>query len=176
MNYPEMTEVLIPISRKLYDDIIRLSDGQLDPVRLANYQLEDWLAYSIEDGNYDWGERWEEAAKTFNPHFYEKWLKEQDKESYKRKRHDLVWKKVTIPHGSEVRMNYKKKDYYAKVEDGSIIDGGRRFSPSEWAKHIASGTSRNAWRDLHFKFPNSKYWVPAEVLRRMVYKEMGIQY
>jgi len=168
--------VYIPIPRKLYHDIVRFSDGEIDPARLAADQIEEWLYDSIAFDNFDWDDRWEEVAEEYAPDVYKAWLKEQAKAApAKPKSRDLVWKEVTIPHGSEVRMAYKGRVYHAKVQDGAIVDDeGRRYSPSRWAKHVANGTARNAWRDLSFKEPLSKHWIPAEVLRMQARKELGL--
>ena len=72
---------------------------------------------------------------------------------------------ITVPAGSEVRMIYGGRHYYATIKNGRIVDEDREFSPSSWAAKITS-TARNAWRDLWFKFPGSRDWVPAEMLRQ----------
>ncbi|AZO72165.1 hypothetical protein [Mesorhizobium sp. M1D.F.Ca.ET.043.01.1.1] len=77
----------------------------------------------------------------------------------------LVWKEVTIPQGSEVRMAYGADHHYAKIQGGKIVDASGEYSPSEWASKVAGGTSRNAWRDLWFRLPLTKDWVPAQTLR-----------
>ena len=168
--------VYIPIPRKLYHDIVRFSDGEIDPARLAVDQIEDWLYCSVAFDNFDWDDRWEEVAEEYAPDVYKAWLKEQAKAvPAKPKSRDLVWKEVTIPHGSEVRMIYKGRVHYAKVQDGAIVDDeGNRYSPSRWARHVANDTARNAWRDLSFKEPLSKHWIPAEVLRMQARKELGL--
>lgn len=177
MAYKESDHIFIPIPRELYDDIVRFSDGALDPAQLAASELEFWLTNSVTFGDYDWGDRWEEVAAKYAPDVYEAWLKEQNVDRPKPSRPcDLVWKEVTVPHGSQVRMTYKGRTYYAKVEDGAIVDEeGRRFSPSQWANHIANGTARNAWRDLSFKLPMSAHWIPANILRAQARKELGLK-
>jgi len=169
--------VYIPIPRKLYHDIVRFSDGEIDPARLAADLIDVWLYDSIMDDDPRWGFRWEEIAEEYAPDVYKAWLKEQAKAApAKPKSRDLVWKEITIPHGSEVRMTYKGRVYHAKVQDGAIVDDeGRRYSPSQWANHVANGTARNAWRDLSFKEPLSKHWIPAEVLRLQARKELGLE-
>jgi hypothetical protein len=160
--------IYIPIRRKLYDDIIRLSDGRLDPVALAENQLEIWIASDLEFGDSDhWGERFGEAAAEYAPHLLEQLDAENEKAlaRYRDETKPLVWKEVAIPAGSDVRMAYAETHHYAKVERGCIVDDGKSYSPSEWASKVAGGTSRNAWRDLWFRERNSKRWVPAQRLR-----------
>jgi hypothetical protein len=62
-------------------------------------------------------------------------------------------------------MAFGHDHHYAKVKGGKIVDDDGSYSPSEWASKVAGGTSRNAWRDLWFKEPLSKNWVPAQLLR-----------
>lgn len=158
----------IPISRKLYDDIVRFSDGALDPAAIAADQLESWIARDLEfgDGGH-WGERFAEVAAEYAPHVLQA-LDSEEQAALARLRKankPLVWKEVSIPAGSDVRMAYGGTQLYAKVESGFIVDDGVSYSPSEWASKVAGGTSRNAWRDLWFRQHGSKDWTPAQILR-----------
>ena len=160
--------VYIPISRKLYDDIVRFSDGQIDPADMAEAQLEAWVARDLETGSEDhWGERFEDAAAVYAPHLVEKLKKEQQQAASKQiaERRPLVWKDITVPAGSEVRMSYKNVEHYAEIKAGRIVDYDGTFTPSEWASKVADNTSRNAWRDLWFRKPLAKNWVSAQQLR-----------
>ena len=164
-----MTDVIyVPMRRKLYDDVVRFSDGQIDPAAVAEDMLQNWIGNEAEwgpDGR--WGDRFEEVAAEYAPHLLEESDQKElakNREKYK----SLVWKEVTIAAGSGVRMAYGDTHHYAKVERGAIVDDGKEYSPSEWASKIAGGTSRNAWRDLWFREPSSKTWVPAQMLRDQV--------
>lgn len=160
--------IYIPFPRALYDDIVRFSDGRIRPETLAAHQVESWVSNSVEfDFGEDWGERIEDVAEKYAPHVYEKWQAEDAAASSDARADSrpLVWKEVTIPAGSDVRMAYGDGHQYAKVKRGKIVDDGGSYSPSEWASKVAGGTSRNAWRDLWFKEPLSKNWVPAQLLR-----------
>lgn len=160
--------VYIRFPRALYEDIIRFSDGKISPEHLAADQVEAWVANSVEFGfDESWGDRTEEVAKIYAPHTYKKWLAE-DKASLEQSKGEnrpLVWKEVTIASGSDVRMAYGDDHHYAKVKAGKIVDDDGSYSASEWASKVAGGTSRNAWRDLWFKEPLSKSWIPAQLLR-----------
>jgi hypothetical protein len=57
-------------------------------------------------------------------------------------------------------------DYYAEVAHEQIMYEGEAFSPSSLANRIASGTSRNAWRDFWIKKPRDKEWLLADDVRR----------
>lgn len=166
---PEMSDMIaVPFPRELYDDIVRFSDGKLDPVQLATGELRNLIEGTIEDhGDEWWGDRAYEVAEKYAPHVAEKWRNEDREaiEARNRQRRPLAWKEVTIPHGSEVRMQYGRDHSYARIEDGRIVDGGETYTPSEWASKVANGTSRNAWRDLWFKLPTTSHWTPATVLR-----------
>ena len=160
--------VYIPFPRKLYNDIVRFSDGRIDPSGLAGDTVQNWVERNVESADYDnWGERLEEVAEKYAPHVLERWERE-DAALQKNRREEnkpLVWKDVSIPSGSEVRMYYDKDHHYAEVKRGKIVDNEREYSPSEWASKVAAGTSRNAWRDLWFREPLSRIWVPAQLLR-----------
>lgn len=160
--------VYIPISRNLYDDIVRFSDGRVDPAEMAEFQLESWVARDLEFGTDEhWGDRFEDAAEVYAPHLIEQIKKEQQEAvvRLKAERRPLVWKELTVPAGSEVRMTYNGEQHYAMVKGGRIVDDDGAFTPSEWASKVAAGTSRNAWRDLWFRVPLSKNWVSAQQLR-----------
>ena len=168
--------IYVPLRRKLYDDIVRFSDGRIDPAEMAQVQLENWVARDLEDGFEDyWGDRFEEAAEEYAPHLLEKLAREREQYSVKlrEERKPLVWKEISVPAGSEVRMPYGDTHHYAKVERGSIVDDGKEYSPSEWASKIAGGTSRNAWRDIWFREPYSKTWIPAQLLRDQAREATG---
>ena len=167
--------IFIPFPQKLYDDIVRFSDGAISPESLAASQVQAWVANSVEFDFGDWGDRIEEVAEIYAPHVYERWMAEDSStvERLKAENRPLVWKEVTVASGSDVRMSYGGDHHYAKVKAGKIIDGDASYSPSEWASKVAGGTSRNAWRDLWFKEPLGNSWVPARLLRRQAKKELS---
>lgn len=79
-----------------------------------------------------------------------------------------LWKNkdadLFLPDGTQLRMPYKQKDYFAKVVGDQIMYEGKAFSPSNLVNEI-TGTSRNAWRDLWIKFPGDSDWKLADELR-----------
>jgi hypothetical protein len=75
------------------------------------------------------------------------------------------WKRFFLPHGTEIRMQYKGKYYYARVEGDEILYDGKSISPGGLANAIAGG-SRNAWRDLWIKRSEDKEWKLADECRR----------
>ena len=59
----------------------------------------------------------------------------------------------------------------AEVAHEKIMYEGEAFSPSGLANRIASGTARNAWRDLWIKKPRDKEWI-LEI--RLIERQFGI--
>jgi hypothetical protein len=160
--------VYIPISANLYKDVIRFSDGAIDPAHLAERMIHDWIESEIETTDV-WGERWEEVAKIYAPENLKRVLARRELEDSEAiaRRKPLVWKEITIRAGSDVRMMYGGISHFAKAQNGKIVDETGEYSPSEWASKVANGTARNAWRDLWFREPGAA-WVRAETLREQV--------
>lgn len=80
------------------------------------------------------------------------------------------WAPLFLPNGTLIRMEYKKEVSGAAVKNNKIEFKGEYYSPSELARVIASGTSRNAWRDLLIKRPGDADWCLADDLRRRMAK------
>ena len=168
--------IYIPFDRDFYDDIVRLSDGKLDPAHLAEEQVASLIERNLYGMAYDWfGDRLPEFVRIHFPNEAERVEAEYQKacsadrasriSSPARDRRDapLVWKQVTVLSGTEARMRYKGAYHFAHVKNGKIKDDDGRFSPSEWASKVANETSRNAWRDLEFNLDGS--WTRADKLR-----------
>lgn len=165
LDMPEF--IYAPYRSELYSDLIRLSDGRIDPADEAETRLLVWLeAGPLSDP--DWfyerfGERVYEFAEKYSPYLLEALERESREPMVKRE--PLVWKEITVPSGSDVRMFYAGQYHYAKVAGGKIADETGEFSPSEWVYKVANYTSRNAWRDIWFKEPGATAWAPAQLLR-----------
>ena len=110
-----------------------------DPVEVVGTAIEYWLA------NADWKP---ELLATVG----------HDSRGYR-------WKRVFLPHGTELRMQYKGRYFYARVDGDDLSYEGRAISPGSLANTIAGG-SRNAWRDLWLKRPGDKEWKLADDCRR----------
>lgn len=74
------------------------------------------------------------------------------------------WKDVFLPHGTHVRMKYKREYFYARVDGDKFLYRGEPVSPSQFANKVAN-SYRNAWRDLWIMKPGSEKWVRADDLR-----------
>jgi hypothetical protein len=158
--------VYIPFERELYSDIVRFSDGRIDPAELARAQVLTWVQLSFGVWDEHWGDRADEAAEKYAP-----WLLEdRDRKTLeitsaeRTRNRPLVWKELSVAPGTEVRMTYNRTDHFAVVQNGKIVDHDGQFSPNEWALKV-TGTARNAWRDLWFKEPHSPGWISARALR-----------
>jgi hypothetical protein len=153
--------------------MFRASAGPCPPRILSTspFPAPPFVENTIRGSDRDyWGDRLEEAAALFVPELAEQWRQEDETGATQQRLADsqpLVWKEVTVAVGSKVRMAYGGTHHYATVKRGHIVEDGdnREYSPSEWASKVAGGTSRNAWRDLWFREPLSKIWVPAQLLR-----------
>ena len=167
--------VFLPFPRGLYNDIIRFSDGHLDPAALAVDQVLGLFERNADDLIFDWfGNRAVEFISIYFPSLA-KDLADRDNDANSRLADikGLSWKEIFVPSGAEVRMQYDGKSHHGRVSNGKIRDSEGDFSPSEWAKKVANGTSRSAWRDLAFKFPGKSSWVSAQRLREEAAAEIA---
>ena len=168
----ETVVMMIPVDAKFCVDLIRFSDGGHTPGGIGELAQDQIL--SLLEFNYDtlgpqfFGDRAIEFADIYFPDIAERWRREDrgDSSIPGKDAKPLVWKEVTIAHGSAVRMQYGREMHFAKVEDGRVVDEDGAYSPSEWASKVAGGTQRNAWRDLWVKEPAASTWVPAQLLRQ----------
>lgn len=159
--------VYIPFPQELYNDIVRFSEGGVDPVWLARFRVERWVEDNCSPVTGEpeiWGDHLVDVADKYAPGALEAWqeLVGDTKPPHSK---PLVWKEVTVPSGSDVRMHYSRDYQYAKVADGRIVDGDQRYTPNEWASKVANGTSRNAWDALWFREPKASHWTSASALR-----------
>jgi hypothetical protein len=164
-----MDMIFVPVEAKLYNDIVRLSDGRLNLIELAIDQFHEYFRRTVDDDGHGWfGDRFDEYLQIYHPDLHEARDVQaaNSKDQSAQRLQPLVWKNVTLPGGTMVRMQYGNAYHFARVLDGAITDESGSYSPSEWASKVASGTSRNAWRDLWFRLPGSVEWVPARKLRK----------
>lgn len=68
-----------------------------------------------------------------------------------------------LPHGTELRQNYKGQYQYAKVEGDDIKYSGESITPGKLANTIAR-CSCNAWTHLWIKRPRDMEWMLADRL------------
>lgn len=167
--------IFLPFPRDLYDDWARHSSAPIEEAAVE--QLWNFMERTLADGSPGYFDDHEQAfafAEKNFPDIASEWV-ERDLANV-RPSAPLIWKEVSIQHGSGVRMSYGGEDHLAEVENGKIVDASGRYSPSEWASKVAQGTSRNAWRDLWFREPFSRSWIPAQLLRDQAQKDMHAKF
>lgn len=160
-----MDYVMIKFPKKLYFDVVTYSHGRADPESL----LGDYFIHRLGMDRVMGGDELQNLFSDEAEDFAEKWLGDYNTPNFDRPeepRTPLQWGRLQIAHGTEVRMLYRKDYHFAKVVNGRIVDSAGRFTPSEWASHIANNTSRNAWRDIEFRTAGSSTWILADVMRR----------
>jgi hypothetical protein len=80
----------------------------------------------------------------------------------------LEWSPLWLPNGTELRMRYRQRTYLGKVRFDAIHYGDIEYhSVSQWVRHVARGTARNAWHDVWVKFADSDEFVYADALRQV---------
>jgi len=152
------TTIAISIDSELIGELfLRVGNPRADIEQYVDYAVRDFLERTADDGN--WSEAYYEYresqanSKDFATEFGD------SKDGYH-------WAPLFLPNGTHIRMEYKKEVFQAIVKHNKIIFKEESYSPSELARFIAAGTSRNAWRDLLIKRPNDADWTLADTLRR----------
>lgn len=178
-----MSEVIyLPFNKRLYDDVVRFSDGQCDLLWVMEDQFHDFIRRTADDYCHgvigDDPVRLRQFLAIYHPDIVARWEAEEASNRTNDAVSDerwspLVWKEVEVPAGSEVRMQYGGAYHSAKIIGGKIVDRDGQFSPSEWASKVAGGTNRNAWRDLYFRFPGKQEWAAASTLRDLRRQELA---
>lgn len=141
------SSIAIPIQTEQFLELanfLRSNDDPRDPVEMVAHAIQYWL------DNAGW--KPELSVEISN-----------DAKGYQ-------WKNLFLPHGTQIRMQYRSTYFYAKVEGDEILYDGKPISPGSLANSIA-GTSRNAWRDLWIKRPEDKEWKLAAECRKFSGKE-----
>lgn len=166
--------IYLPFSKRLYDDVVRFSDGHCDLVWTMEDQFHDFIRRTADDDCFGvMGNdpvRLRAFLKIYHPDIVDRWDNEdvaskEDEKAPSMKWSPLVWKEVEVPAGGEVRMQYAGAYHAARIANGKIVDSDGQYSPSEWASKVAAGTNRNAWRDLYFRLPGKADWIGASALR-----------
>jgi hypothetical protein len=96
------------------------------------------------------------------------WKKDDMYPEVSRSERGYTWKPVFLPHGTKIRMKYKRTMHYAAINGDEFIYQEQSMSPSEFAKHVSGGVPRNAWRDLEIKRPTDEEWTSADFMRTQV--------
>lgn len=133
------THIAVPIATKTFLELaefLKQNGDSRDPVEVLPLAIDYWMT------NADWKP---ELLRTSSGLGYQ-------------------WKSLFLPDGTELRMQYKGRYHYAKVEGDQLLYQGQPTTPGSLTNTI-SGTSRNAWRDLWVKMPDDAGWTLADELR-----------
>lgn len=81
-------------------------------------------------------------------------------------------KTVTLPHGTELRMEYRGIEHHGRIDDGAwACGGGRHGGPSPAAAAVATTRSGkrpslNGWIYWAAKLPGASVWQPISTMRK----------
>jgi len=152
-----MKTIAISIDAEIVGELFLRAGPRADIGSWIENVVRDYLERTAEDGN------WSEA-------YYQYRESQADTESFATEFGDpkegYHWAPIFLPNGTSIRMEYKRETFSASVKFGKIHFKDSTYSPSELARAIAAGTSRNAWRDLLIKRPGESEWTLADDLRR----------
>lgn len=150
--------VAVPVPAQIFNEFIhRKRDPKADVIGVIHDVLQDFLDRTRGDSQIWSDEHAEEIAELSQ----DAWIDE-----FGERDGGYRWLNVFLPNGTEISMKYKGKNYLAHVKHESIVFGGEKFTPAEFARKVASNTARNAWRDLYVRRPGDKQWTLADSLRR----------
>jgi len=152
-----MAQIAIPIDSEIIGEMFLRSGPNADITAWIENVVSDYLDRTVND-------EWSEAYYTYRESQTDS---KNFIEEYGDPKGGYHWAPVFLPNGTHIRMEYKKEISQATVKNNKIDYKGKNYSPSELAREIAAGTSRNAWRDLLIKRPGKDTdWCLADDLRR----------
>jgi hypothetical protein len=146
----------ISIRKDLIIEIILRSGGRVDPAKLVEDVLESFLDRTRGD------------AEVWSQGHAEEVAREEGDTSLAKfgvPTKGYYWAGVFCPNGTQFKMSYKAKDYFAEVRHQQLFYNDNPCSPSQFARLVANNTSRNAWNDVWIKRPTDAGWVFANSLR-----------
>jgi len=138
--------------------------------RDPSVDISDWIEYVVRqylDDTADDTARWSEAYTAYRE---AQVAPNEFAAEFGDPKGGYHWAPLFLPNGTLIRMEYKKEVSQAAVKNNKIDFRGANYSPSELASFIASGTNRNAWRDLLIKLPGKPDCILAEQLRHQFTK------
>ena len=157
-----MPNIAIPVDSEIVGEMyLRAGNPKVDLTGWIENIVRDYLERTAEDGN------WSEA-------YYANRERQSGSADFVAEFGDpkggYHWTPLFLPNGTIIRMEYKRQISQASVKNNKIEYNGQNYSPSELARVVASGTNRNAWRDLLIKRPDDTDWCLADELRRRMLK------
>jgi hypothetical protein len=155
-------KIAIPIDSEIIGEMyLRLGSPRANITDWIENVVRDYLDRTADDG--DWSE-------TYYAYRERQSFSDDFTAEYGDPKGGYHWAPLFLPNGTLIRMEYKKETSQAAVKNNKIDFKGENYSPSELARFIASGTNRNAWRDLLIKRPSDTDWCMADDLRRRLPK------
>ena len=155
-----MTTIAIPIDSEIIGEMFLRTGPKANITDWVENILTNYLERTAED-------EWSAA-------YYDYREKQSEVENFASEFGDpkggYHWAPIFLPNGTQIRMEYKKELFNAVVKNNKVMFEEESYSPSELARNIAAGTSRNAWRDLLIKRPGDTNWALAYDLRRKTIK------
>jgi hypothetical protein len=148
--------IYVPLHVDLYAELVNRS-GSADVSGFIEHSVESFLDRTEGDAGIWSSEYIEKLAVAEDDGFYEK---------YGDPNRGYQWQNVYLPNGTQVRMTYRGEATYGEIRNEKLYLDEVSMSPSEFARHVANNTSRNAWRDIYVKFPGDGGWKFADDLRR----------
>ena len=76
-----------------------------------------------------------------------------------------TWKGVTLPTGTELRAEYKGKEYTARIVNGEWVQGERVFGSPSAAAYAITESGINGWVFWSVKRPTDAGWSLLSKLR-----------
>jgi hypothetical protein len=76
-----------------------------------------------------------------------------------------TWKGVTLPSGTELKAEYKGKEYTARIVNGEWLQGDRKFGSPSAAAYAITESGINGWVFWNVKRPSDAAWMPLSKLR-----------
>ena len=155
----DQTPIYIPVPAAVYSEFVLRRGEHYDvAARMADI-LQDYLDRTYGDAAIWSAEHADEAAESDVTPEEQRRINGDPTKGYQ-------WQTVFIPNGTEVRMLYRGQNHYAAVQHEKFVYNGESESPSQFARKVADNSSRNAWRDLYLRFPGSREWEQADVIRK----------
>lgn len=145
--------IAVPINTELFREVLLFLDSEgveRDPCSV----VEQFVRYGLDNASW--------KKEVFFPELVAKTPPAELK--------GYVWGDVFLPHGTLIRMRYKRQFYYAKVDGDQVVYEGMQTSPSGFANTVTK-SSRNAWRDLWIRKPGDQDWIFADDLRNETKKK-----
>lgn len=157
-NEPTQGFIHVPIPTTMYNEFILRTGESIEVSQRIVSLVEDYLERTLGDPDI-WSE----------DHFEEVSDEEVFKtiQKYGSSIDGYRWKTTLVPNGTKVRMKYKGQYYYAEICHQKFISDGEETSPATWSRNVASGTQRNAWRDLELQLPDDADWIAADEYRNL---------